>query len=48
VATSPAQPISGSAAKQPQRTEAGAFHMGISPLMVGFSMPKFVANFGDF
>ena len=37
VPTFPAQPISGSAARQPQRTEAGAFHIGGSPLMVGFA-----------
>jgi hypothetical protein len=48
VPTFPAQPISGSAAKQPQRTEAGAFHMGISPLRVGFAMQNFVCHFGDF
>jgi hypothetical protein len=29
-------------------TEAGAFHMGISPLMVDFAMRKFVHDFGDF
>jgi len=48
VATSPAQPISGSAAKQPQRTETGAFHMGISPLTVGFPVRKFVSPFRRF
>jgi hypothetical protein len=48
VPTFPAQPINGSAARQPQMTEAGAFHMGISPLMVDFAMRKFVPDFGDF
>jgi hypothetical protein len=29
-------------------TEAGAFHMGISPPMLGFAVRKFVPHFGDF
>jgi hypothetical protein len=29
-------------------TEAGAFHMGIAPVMVGFAMRKFVPDFGHF
>jgi hypothetical protein len=48
VPASSAQPISDSAARQPQMTKAGAFHMGISPLMVDFAMRKFVPDFGDF